>query len=432
MKKIENFIFSKKNLVLFYFEIVFFQMFILKICFSESGYFYYRSNLIIMGLNTLWVLLILGYDIKHKKINLKCKNIFFLFLFLLINTIDWIISLPSHGIYAEYIHELVKLFEFAYIFYSYSSKENINEIKKTVNILAYSYCTYVLVYCAISLTVYFLGYTEVPWPNGYIMTMYGNDNSVGHKIRFKGIWQWFSGVGLNCYPSICLHLYLIENKKNKTINIIGIILSCYMIYLSDTRAALIILAFIALSYFLFLLAKKISIKKVIYIGILLGILGLIGLITLKFLKNQTLLNEFLNNPIDTIVTLSSGRIQMAIGVIEHLKETWLFGEGYSNNGFIINTYGNLHPHNVIIASLLYTGIPGTIVFFILAILNIKQMFSNLKLIISNNIKWLFVLTLCVMIGSMFDIEILGSRTPNMETLFFYLCLGISVNNSLKF
>ena len=407
-----------------------FQTLILRIFVQESGFFYYRTNLIFIALNALWVFIILGYDIKYKKINFKDKKIFFLFLFLIIATIDWIISLPSHGIYIDYIHEIIKLYEFAYIFYSYSSETNIEEVKQTLKILAYSYCAYIFLYCVISLAIYFLGYTEIMKPNGTLHILYANDNPIAHKDRYMGLWTWCPGVGINCYPAICLHLYLIENGKSKIINILGIIMCTYMIYLSDTRAAFVVLAFIVLAYFLFILAKKMPIKKVIYTGILLGIVGGLALILLKFLKNQTLLNEFLNSPIDTIVTLSSGRIQMAMGVIKHLKETWLFGEGYSNNGFIINTYGNIHPHNVIVAALLYTGIPGTIVYLALAFLLLKEMFSNLDSIIKNNIKWIFVLTLCVIIGAMFDTEILGSRNPNLATLFFYVCLGVSVNKEL--
>ena len=431
MESIKNFIFNKKNLVLFYFEVVIFQTLVLRMFVQESGYFYYRTNLIFIALNALWVFLLIGYDIKHKKINFKDKKLFFLFLFLIIATIDWIVSLPSHGIYIDYIHEIIKLYEFAYIFYSYSSESNLEEVKQTIKILAYSYCAYIFVYCVISLVIYFLGYTEIMKPNGTLHILYANDNPVAHKDRYMGLWTWAPGVGITCYPAICLHLYLIENKKNKFINILGIILSTYMIYLSDSRGALVVLAFIVLAYFLFILVKKMSIKKVIRIGILVGIIGGLALISLKFLKNQELLSEFISNPIDTIVTLSSGRIQMAIGVIKHQKETWLFGEGYSNNGFIINTYGNIHPHNVIMAALLYTGIPGTLVYLILAFLLLKEMFSNLDSVIKFNIKWLFVLTLCVMIGAMFDTEILGSRNPNLATLFFYICLGISVNKELE-
>ena len=431
MESIKNFIYNKKNLILFYFEITFFQIFLLRILFRESGFFYYRTNLLIMAINTLWVFLIIGHDIRHKKIHYKNKRMFFMLLFLALATIGWIISLPSHGFYVEYLHELVKLYEFGYIFYSYAFEVNIEEIKKTVNILAYSFCAYVLTYSIISFALYISGRTEFTTPNGVVQTMYGNDNPVGHKVRFKGLWTWFTGVGLSCYPAICLHLYLIENGKNKIIHGLCILLYTYLIYLSDTRAALLILAFIVLCYFLFLLTKKYSIKKVLHFGLILGIVVLFALIAIKFIRNQALLNEFLANPIDTIVTLSSGRIQMAIGVIKHLKTTWLFGEGYSNNGFILTNYGNLHPHNVIIAALLYTGIPGTIVFIIFGILNLKKMFTNLDNIIANNIRWLFVLTLCVVIGSMFDVEILGARSPNMATLFFYLCLGICTNTHFK-
>ena len=96
MESIKNFIYNKKNLILFYFEITFFQIFLLRILFRESGFFYYRTNLLIMAINTLWVFLIIGHDIRHKKIHYKNKRMFFMLLFLTLATIGWIISLPSH------------------------------------------------------------------------------------------------------------------------------------------------------------------------------------------------------------------------------------------------------------------------------------------------------------------------------------------------
>ncbi len=262
--------------------------------------------------------------------------------------------------------------------------------------------------------------------------MIGIDNALAHKTRFMGLWAWFTIASFHCYISICLHLYLIENKKNKIINGIGIIFCAFMIYLTDSRSSLLILGFIIISYFLFYLSKRLSFKKTIFIG--LGVILIVGItiVSIKLMSNKELFAMLLNNPYETIKTLSSGRIQMAEEIINNLKNHWLLGEGYGNNNLIQNKFGIIHPHNALLATLLYTGWTGLILFLIFTILNIKQIINNLSLIIHSNFKWILILSICVVIESFFDICIIGARSTNIETLFFYLCLGVVTNtNFLK-
>lgn len=428
LTKFNNFINKKKNLILFYFESIFFQVFILRIFFA--GNIYNSVEHLIWGLNTLWVLYIALHDFKNKQIPFKKSRIMFIFLFFIISTISWILYQPNHSLF--YFYDLIKLYEFGFIFYTYPINTDIKEIKNTLNILAYSFCTYVLVYIIISFVLVILGYNTITLPNGSNQTMIGIDNALAHKTRFMGLWAWFTIASFHCYISICLHLYLIENKKNKIINGIGIIFCAFMIYLTDSRSSLLILGFIIISYFLFYLSKRLSFKKTIFIG--LGVILIVGItiVSIKLMSNKELFAMLLNNPYETIKTLSSGRIQMAEEIINNLKNHWLLGEGYGNNNLIQNKFGIIHPHNALLATLLYTGWTGLILFLIFTILNIKQIINNLSLIIHSNFKWILILSICVVIESFFDICIIGARSTNIETLFFYLCLGVVTNtNFLK-
>ena len=140
----------------------------------------------------------------------------------------------------------------------------------------------------------------------------------------------------------------------------------------------------------------------------------------------------LNNPYETIKTLSSGRIQMAEAIIYNLKDHWLLGQGYGNNTLIYQKFGIAHPHNAVLATLLYNGWSGFIILIIFFVLNTKQIYLNLTKIINHNFKWILVLALCVIIESLFDTCIIGAVSSNIETLFFYLCLGVVTNtNFLK-
>ena len=202
--------------------------------------------------------------------------------------------------------------------------------------------------------------------------MIGIDNELAHKTRFMGLWSWFTIASFHCYISICLHLYLIENNSNKITNSLGIILCTFMIYLTDSRSSLLILGFIIFSYFLFYLSKRLSFKKTIFIG--LGGIFIVGItiISIKLSSSKELFTMLLNNPYETIKTLSSGRIQMAEAIIYNLKDYWLLGQGYGNNTLIYQKFGISHPHNALLATLLYNGWSGFIILIIFFVLNIKQ------------------------------------------------------------
>ena len=427
MGKIKEIILNKKYLILFYFEAIFLQVFVLRI--FTTGNLYNLLENLIWGINSLWVFIIFLDDIFHKRFNLKDRKLLYLILFFVISTISWLFCQSHHGFY--YIYDLVKLYEFSFIFYTFSSNHTNKEIKNVIRIIAYTFCTYVLIYVLISLVHYITGNTMIHYPNGTSYNAIGIDNEVAHKERYMGVWSWYTIASFHCYIALVLHLYLIDQGKNKIIHSIGIIANAYMIYLTDSRSSLIILAFVLLSGILFLLKKNIGAKKAIYTCILLICISIVGFIVYKAISNPTLFQQFLSNPYQTLVVLSSGRLQMAKGIIDNLKNHLLLGEGYGNNDLVQSHYGIVHPHNVIMACLLYTGIIGLLLFILFIIKNIQSIIKNMTSIFNSQYKWILVLTICLFIESMFDICIIGARSTNIETPFFWLCLGIISYNTFK-
>ncbi len=416
MSKIKNIIFNEKNLILFWFCCLFFQHFITQLLLPESIRAVIWHGLWI--LNILWTTVILIYDIYQKKINFKDTKVLVLTIFVLVNTSSWLLF-NEHGPY--YIFTLVTLYEQAFVFYVYASK---NDIKDLFVKLAYAFIGLVSFYTIVSLICYVVGYTSFVLPNGTEITMLGVDNAVAHKTRFMGIWTWYTVASFDCYISILLSLYLLDLKKNKTFHITMIILNSIMIYLTDSRSSLIILAFIYLCFILFLLQKRIGTKKTLVTGIVLILLGSISFITLKVIKNPSLLS---GNLYETLRTLSSGRLQMAEGILSNLKNSWLLGNGYCNNEFVLTNYGIQHPHNVVMAVILYSGLAGLVLFTIFIIFNICSITKNIHYIYVNNLKWILVLVICIFIESMFDICIIGAPV-NVQTLYFWLCLGMVVRH----
>ena len=418
-----NFISNKKNLILYYFEAIFFQVFVLRIFFS--GNIYNSFQQLVWGLNTLWVIYIAIYDFKNKQIKFNNSRIIFMFVFFIISTISWILYQSNHSFF--YFYDLVKLYEFGLIFYTYSCTVKIDKIKNLLNILASSFCVYVFIYIFVSFILLILGYDSFYLPNNSLQIMLGNDNPLAHKTRFMGLWSWYTIASFHCYVALCLHLYLIENHKNKIINFIGIIFCILMIYLTDSRSSLLILAFIFIAYILFTLSKKYSLQKSLIICLLFVLISVLALILYKSITNKELYAMLIKNPYHTIIELSSGRIQMAEAIIHNANNHCFSGEGYGNNLLVNSRFNIVHPHNLFLATLLYTGYPGLLVFCVFLFYAIKQIANNLHLIISLNFKWIFILTICVFIESLFDTCIIGAASANIETLFFYLCLGIICN-----
>ena len=426
INKCKNIIFSKTNLILYWFSCLFFQHFVTQLLLPESLRSFIWHGLWVIDI--LWVTILIIYDIYKKQINFKDKKILFLIIFVLFTTVSWIFKQPNHGPY--YIFTLVTLYEQAFIFYLYALEANPNEFKTIFVKLAYIFIGFISFYTIASLICYISGNTNFVLPNGTEINMLGIDNDLAHKIRFMGLWTWYTVASFDCYIAILLSLYLIDNNKNKIFHYIMILLNSYLIYLTDSRSSLIILAFIFLCFILFLMSKKLGFKKSIGVGILCILLGILGLFVLKISKNPSLFAQFMNNPWKTLTKLSSGRIQMAEGIIANLKNTWLLGNGYCNNDFVLQKYGIQHPHNLIMALLLYTGIPGLILFVIFLVCNILAINKNIKSIYSNNMKWIFILVLCLLIESMFDICIIGAPV-NIQTLYFWLCLGLIANKDVK-
>lgn len=78
------------------------------------------------------------------------------------------------------------------------------------------------------------------------------------------------------------------------------------------------------------------------------------------------------------------------------------------------------------AILLYGGILGLILFIAFIIMNICSIFKNIHTILLGKQRWILVTIICILIESMFDICIIGAPV-NIQTLYFWVCLGIIVN-----
>lgn len=425
MNTIKNLITNKAHLIVYWFLCLYFQQFVTQLLLPSTIRFTLWH--ILWVIDIAWVMIILIYDIYKKNICVKTSKIFILTIFVLFTTISWILKQPNHGHY--YIFTLVTLYEQVFIFYTYAKDKNVKDIKFLLNKLATLFVYLTSLYTSISLVSYFINCTSFSLPNGSTINMLILQETLSHNpIRLQGLWTNTSIASFDCYLAILLSLYLIENGGKKYFHYILIFLNSIMIYLANSRLALIILAFIFTCLSLFKFKKNhFSKKSLINSGFLFTIL-IILFILYRFYSNPNLLCSIINNPYDTFKNLSSRRLQMAEDILSNLKNFYLLGNGYCNNVYLSASIREPHPHNIFLALLLYTGIPGLVLFTMFLILNVKDIVHNLDYIKLNNLKWLVVLVICVFFESLLDIAIIGAPI-NIQTLYFYLCLGILVKDS---
>ena len=129
----ENFkktILNKRNIILFWLSYCIFEHFVTRIFLAEM----LRATLwrAFWFIDILWSIIVLFDDIRHNRIDIKDKKKLLLVIFVGFTAVSWVIKAPVHNVY--YLFTLITLFEQAFIFYRFGLENNIDEIKKIINL----------------------------------------------------------------------------------------------------------------------------------------------------------------------------------------------------------------------------------------------------------------------------------------------------------
>lgn len=427
MNTIKNLITNKSHLIIYWVFCIYFQQFVTQLLLPSTIRFVIWH--ILWVLDIAWVMTILIYDIYKKNICFKDPKILILIIFVLFTTISWLLKQPDHGPY--YIFTLVTLYEQVFIFYTYAKENSIDDIKCLFKKLATIFIYFVSFYSFVSLVCYVTNYTSFTLPNGTEINVLVSIGSLGHKTeRLIGLWTNTSVAGFDCYLAVILSLYLINQNNNNIQNSVFIIFNSIMLYFTNSRIALFLLLFTFLCFILFQITKKFGLAKTIRLSFeFITLISIIYIIYILY-SYPDLITNLKANSATIIDNWTSGRLDMTIQTLSYTKNCLFLGSGYCNSEFTVAAYKLIHPHNIFLALLLYTGIPGLVLFTIFLILNVKDIVHNLDYIKLNNLKWLVVLVICVFFESLLDIAIIGAPI-NIQTLYFYLCLGILVKDTNK-
>ena len=247
------------------------------------------------------------------------------------------------------------------------------------------------------------------------------------SYRFGGFYGNPTSLGLREYVTILCAGWLLQDKKTKhfllkIICIMTILVSGYLLLLSQSRTALLNLAIIIFFAIMLLLQKTIKLKS--SICYLTGVAMLTVIISF-FIKDHL---SFFHSLFDTDLTapnlaldkITSGRtpvLRMAISFYQKNKQ---FGVGW------YSPFGKLESaHNYLLNIIAWTGNSGLFLSSIVSLICLVYLIQNHKRVHHN--QWMICMLCCIWISSILDQGILGS-TNNPPSYFFYLILGYLIEH----
>lgn len=247
----------------------------------------------------------------------------------------------------------------------------------------------------------------------------GNEDAELFGVNYNA-----NNLGFICNLSIAGLLQLVASKKQKSIDLVMIILLMFFGFLTMSRAFIICCAFILV---LFMVSKgsgvSNTIKAVISTAFVLGIVYLIVNNYAPFIVERIIKRFQVND-------VSNGRTQLFAFYNEHLlynSKNLLFGIGIQDiHSKIYKMYSGLMidvPHNGIQELLVVWGIPG-LAFFTMFVVNLIKK-SNMKYKIINYIPMLMTF-LYVQSGQM-----ITSGTVLLAFLFMYASLCENFGGTLN-
>lgn len=389
-------------------------------------HFFPLINEILLWITILWPLLILGNDIRNRRWKPDRFQLP-LCLFLLAALVSTVVNLrfyidPNIIEPIDAIYSIVQGVALVLILLPYAKEE---QSETTLTHLFRIIWSYVVLLAAGSIALLICYKLNISLPGGlsdadHIFT-YGH---MGEETRFCGLFGYSTDGGNLCAMAAVLTLYLYQHKQlPRVISVIGLFLLMYTIYLLDVRTSMVeLLAVGIVIAFLWLKKRFGTWKTIVVIALVLGI-GIVGLLVLKQDAIQGYLAMYREDPRKTVIFLTTGRS-------EYWEYAWngflarpLLGWGWLNNSAI----GYFDNHNLFFNLLYWTGGIGTLSVLWFTVLVIRECFQGAL----NGRYSLGLIILAIGVQSMLDRAILGTAHTAVETMVFWLVLGLLIYGGEK-
>ena len=306
-----------------------------------------------MPITALWLMLVLGWGIFHKKISFSWQKNDPLHLILLFSILEIIVSF----FYQNFIgvgNAIGILFVALYImFYRQTIHKDLFHVLLNIvlvgSVIVAIYGLFEFQYLSELKGYSFFDFHVQNSPKGRIHVFFGNANLYAMMIEF--------------FIAICLYQWVNTNSiQRKTIYVMIGLLNIGMLYLTGCRAAFIPLAIIVPLFFIIYGNKK-------YITIALSLIGL-GFICIFLFPD-------LIPRLDDLKTVNS-RFKIWNGAIQIIQMYPLLGNGpqaYGHLNQIYHWHKAPHAHNIYLDSLASYGLIGTLILLRSIYLVIKEQYK---------------------------------------------------------
>lgn len=287
-------------------------------------------------------------------------------------------------------------------------------------------CYTVLILAIISLYIYYTGNSVTLFGTVFEKaSLYSGGHAGSSDARYYGLFTYPTTLGFRCYLASVLSCHLYSKKKmNVIMPILIVLMSFILIYIADSRTALInmlvILCFIAAQI---MQRHSISAKKA-YGSV--AVVIAVGLIAFLFIKRD-LIAGLLADPMGALDQLSSNRVALFVDRWNiFMAHPWI-GAGWGVEAYMSNL-GATNAHNIIANILAWTGIAGLIFFTLFVISTVISITRNKKRVLDN--QYLVCLIICVFIHSLLDQAIIG-HMRNPATYMFWISFGFLAYGTLS-
>lgn len=309
-------------------------------------------------------------------------------IFLIYRVFVCVVTIYHGQLPIGYIVESIQLFFFFVIVEDYIKKKGIDCLRIILGVSCF--------YLVLNAILLLAGGVEV-------------DGVVSHLF---GIRTRIADIAI---PMIGLAAYYYKSTTKGKILLVGIVSSALIFFINQWVATaltgLVFFAFLLmLDKFIYRRYKKTYIKTILIcvIGISLGIV---------LFNIQELVADLLIELLNKNASLTGRTDIWKIALVE-IKEQWLFGHGFINQGNFVHLYNFIaNAHNQWLQTMFYGGAIGCVIFYSIPIRGIKKIIKEMKTN-SNIVIMLYILAvICIMCTT----EIY------MDNIYFY-CFMLVINN----
>lgn len=226
----------------------------------------------------------------------------------------------------------------------------------------------------------------------------------------------YTSMVISAVFSLCLPIW-INNKRYLELTFAVVISLFNIMFVVQSRSGLVSLIFVAAIYLAYVFYKAHGTKKTL---IVFSLLSLVVLVLAAFIENIPVANQL-------VARADSGRFELWSKTLDDFNNcNALFGCGthFQSESTISGLHPILHPHNVFLSLLLYTGVLSLLIFLAICIYSLYLSFQ-----LKNN--WgLFLLS--SMVGLNFDgSHLVGNPDELWLLLIFPIVMIMSRTPHLK-